>query len=622
MRAAIQALDSKTFDAILIDYFLGPDQGIQLVQAVVRSNLQTPMILLSGLGNYDMDRKAMESGAFYYLDKKDLNPQAAERTIRYAIDRKQMEVALKQREDKLRLLSDLSKSFVEAGLNYRGVLDTIAQRISETFRDAVTIWMVAEDGKILEPAAAYHPEAEAQTQLVRLINQRSISLGVAAGAGLALASQQAQLIQRSGDGSFSGVVPPDFAAWLEQNQIGELMVVPLRGRQKILGAMTLMRATNQPPFHPPDQDYFLDLADRASLSIEMAHFYAEEQAHSQYLQTLQRASQILLKAHELDDLTQRILEAVRQAIPIVEEVILFISQGEARDCCAQAIHCRKDKKRCTTIYLQPTQPVAAFTRQAVAEKRLLSADTWPVQLLPEAPDQKGALLAVPLLRDESVVGALTLKAFWPDVFVQKDANFLEDFSAMVTAALHSAQLEQEVQRLAVTDPLTNLLNRRGFLQLATREFLRFQRVKKPLAIIQLDIDHFKKLNETHGHELGDQVLRYLSANCMAKVRKVDLLGRMGGDDFILLLPETEAARAQKIAERMRRCFEEMRFGLEDGSLVRFTVSVGVTQTNEQTRTLNELISHGDAALNAARQKGGNRVEVDGRGAAPEEAPGL
>lgn len=608
---AIQTLKAGRYDAILIDYFLGPDQGIQLIQAVVRADIQAPMILLSGLGNYEMDRRAMESGAFYYLDKNDLDPQVVERTIRYAIDRKQMEQALKQREDKLRLLGELSKSFVEAGLNYREVLDTIAQRISETFQDAVMIWMVGADGRALEPAAAYHPNAEAQTRLVELLNLHSISLGGKDGVGEVLKSRQARILQRSEKVGFQDLVPLALAEWLDQARVGELLAVPLQVHHKVLGAMILMRAQDRAPFQAPDQDYFQDLADRASLSIEMARLYVEELAHSQYLQALHTANRTLLKAHTFEDLAQKILEAALLAIPVVEEVVLFLPQGQPVDCCGQAVRCRREKRHCTTLYLQPTQPVAAFTRQAVQEKRLLSSDSWPVQLTPDAPEQNGALLAVPLLLEDKLLGALTLIAFWPDSFELKDADFLEDFSAMATAALNNVQLQQEVQRLATTDPLTNLLNRRGFLQLAQREFLRFQRIKKPLAIIQVDIDHFKKINEAYGQGVGDQVLRFLSANCMTKVRKVDLLGRMGGDEFILLLPETEASRAYKIAERMRRCIEGIRFGLEDGSLAKFTVSIGVTQTDEQTRTLNELISWGEAALNAAKQKGGNRVEIKG-----------
>jgi diguanylate cyclase (GGDEF)-like protein len=208
-----------------------------------------------------------------------------------------------------------------------------------------------------------------------------------------------------------------------------------------------------------------------------------------------------------------------------------------------------------------------------------------------------------------LIGTLTVVRNAPNGEISaEDQAFYLDLSNRAAMAIENARLHQEVQHLAVTDSLTGMLNRRGFVQLAQRELDRSRRYNEPLSVIMLDIDHFKNANDTYGHAFGDEVLRTLSETCTANVRKMDIAGRFGGDEFIILLPETDLPAAEKVAQRIHSCFAGKAF-YPGGEEVRMTVSLGVTRVSEETQDLDTLVKRVDAVLYQSKQKGRNRVEV-------------
>jgi len=163
-----------------------------------------------------------------------------------------------------------------------------------------------------------------------------------------------------------------------------------------------------------------------------------------------------------------------------------------------------------------------------------------------------------------------------------------------------------VERQAKTDTLTGLLNRRGFFELALREVSRSRRFKRPLTAIMFDIDDFKQINDQHGHRVGDQILSGVSSQCQAELRQIDLISRYGGDEFLILLPETDLPHAIPVAERLRKQAADMAFPAED-TLVKVTLSAGIAYL-EDNDTLEALIERTDQALYKAKQAGKNRIE--------------
>jgi len=172
------------------------------------------------------------------------------------------------------------------------------------------------------------------------------------------------------------------------------------------------------------------------------------------------------------------------------------------------------------------------------------------------------------------------------------------------------RLNTEVQRLAMTDSLTGLYNRRGFFEFSVREVAHVKRFKHTLSVIMLDIDHFKEVNDTYGHETGDQVLEKIAALFNAQLRKIDILGRYGGEEFSLLLPETELAGARETAERLRRVMADTPIETGQG-LLNITISLGVAVFTDNRTTLEDLLKHADQAMYMAKKTGRNRVCVYG-----------
>ncbi|MFC3227071.1 GGDEF domain-containing protein [Marinibaculum pumilum] len=175
------------------------------------------------------------------------------------------------------------------------------------------------------------------------------------------------------------------------------------------------------------------------------------------------------------------------------------------------------------------------------------------------------------------------------------------------------QLEEELRRLAMVDSLTGVANRRHFEEMGERELSRLGRVRDPLCVLLLDADHFKRVNDRYGHHVGDIVLRRIAEVCTRQIRTVDAIGRLGGEEFGLLLPNTALEGARVMAERIRRAIAAERI-VVDGETIRVTVSIGGTQVDPCESTIKAAMQRADEAMYRAKQEGRNRVAM--------EAPGL
>lgn len=170
------------------------------------------------------------------------------------------------------------------------------------------------------------------------------------------------------------------------------------------------------------------------------------------------------------------------------------------------------------------------------------------------------------------------------------------------------RLEREMERLATTDPLTGADNRHQFFRRAEAELRRAARYGHPLAALMLDIDLFKEINDTFGHQSGDLVLASLVERIRHELRETDVFGRVGGEEFAAVLPETGAEGGWLVAERLRRVVEELRVRDEGGNTIRFTVSIGVAGLGASGESLEAVLRRADKALYRAKGMGRNRVE--------------
>jgi len=181
-------------------------------------------------------------------------------------------------------------------------------------------------------------------------------------------------------------------------------------------------------------------------------------------------------------------------------------------------------------------------------------------------------------------------------------GFVEVFHDVTDQKLREERLYQRATR----DPLTGVFNRGHFNETATQEIERARRFAEPLSLLMLDIDHFKKVNDTYGHETGDSAIILLARAVSRGIRKIDTFGRLGGEEFGVLLPRANKEPAYEMAQRLRLDIAQQRLATPERE-VNFTVSIGLASLRPTTRDLAELMRHADAALYQAKREGRNRV---------------
>lgn len=197
-----------------------------------------------------------------------------------------------------------------------------------------------------------------------------------------------------------------------------------------------------------------------------------------------------------------------------------------------------------------------------------------------------------------------------DVLLVATKAVIGGIAAIVTVIIditNRKEMEQHLQLLASTDPLTGLANRSRFFSLATTEIKRSQRFGHPLTVIMFDIDFFKHINDTFGHEAGDRTLRNCANLCRSLVREHDTVARIGGEEFALLLPETDPANARILAERFRMAVEKLLVEHDTG----ITVSLGIAAVRPGETAVDAALSRADQAMYAAKNAGRNRTVLHG-----------
>jgi len=610
----IAALQARQHDVYLIDYRLGARSGSALLQEAKAAGLDAPVIILTGHGSYEVDLQAMQSGAADFLVKDALTLPLLERTIRFAIEhynvQSRLEMLVKERTHALEQTVERLGREVERRERSENQFRTLANTTS------AAILIVQESViRYANPAArmitGYGPEELQGQPIASLVHPAYTSA-----------------IERLGE------VQP----WaLDFPMRFELKIVKKDGQERWLditaGQMDFesQAAWLMTAFDITERDQ----AERAlkqardTLQAEVAWRTAELLERRDELRSLYAAATALLTTLNLDELYGQILTAAQSAIPAGTHAWLHLlnsENGELELCAWRGLPIARHRH-------PPSFPSQQdYPRQAVAQRRTVRIDESELNLYLlkegegdglaaifseelERPVEIGSFLSAPLVAEDRVVGALSLSSASTRTFSEANLHVLENFAAAAAGALQNALLFQNVERMASTDPLTQQLNRRAFTDAATRELERCRLLGQPAAALLIDLDHFKLINDRFGHPIGDQVLRGFVDRCCERIRKIDLLGRIGGDEFAVLLPRADAPAAAEIAERIRSSLTEAPIETEAGP-VDLSVSIGITVTTadipaETTPSddLQALLRRADLALYAAKEAGRNSLSM-------------
>lgn len=218
-------------------------------------------------------------------------------------------------------------------------------------------------------------------------------------------------------------------------------------------------------------------------------------------------------------------------------------------------------------------------------------------------------IVVPVLRGSQIVAVLGVGNKLTD-YTSEDVKTIASLADFAWDIVESKRAEEALQQHATTDELTGVTNRRHFLAMASHELKRMARLQHPLSIALIDLDHFKQINDTHGHVGGDQALRIFTRICQQHIRAIDLLARFGGDEFVLLLPMTTGKQAHDVVERVRLALTVQAVELANVP-VSMTISVGIAAYHpDEPQSLDMLLERADLALYRAKKAGRNRIDVD------------
>jgi len=206
-----------------------------------------------------------------------------------------------------------------------------------------------------------------------------------------------------------------------------------------------------------------------------------------------------------------------------------------------------------------------------------------------------------------VLGTFAIYHGEPKCPQMRDFELIGFAANLAAIAIENRRAHDELERRAYSDYLTGLANRRHFMELAENELARTLRYERELSILMFDVDHFKRVNDTYGHKVGDLVLMKLAEVCRAALRTIDIVGRIGGEEFAVLLPETGSEQAMEVAERLRAAIAAAQIRLGSGLPLRFTVSFGVASLSEKDSNVDMLLNQADRGLYRAKSEGRNRV---------------
>ncbi len=245
---------------------------------------------------------------------------------------------------------------------------------------------------------------------------------------------------------------------------------------------------------------------------------------------------------------------------------------------------------------------------SVGEAVTVNNFTGRKDYVPLSPSSR-SLMIVPMTSHGQINGVLLAEASTVEFFKARDLQMLSAVARSAGLALENAELHRKTEELTIVDELTGIYNYRYFVQKLQEEKRRALRYDLPLSLILVDIDWFKKLNDSYGHEIGNEVLKQLANVIRRCIRDVDIFSRYGGEEFVIILPQTPRGEASHIGERIRSQVEQEIISTGNGSKVKITVSVGVSSFPENGKSHEELVSVADQALYRAKGDGRNLVCV-------------
>ncbi|GAC1340325.1 MAG: hypothetical protein NVSMB29_09030 [Candidatus Dormibacteria bacterium] len=386
-----------------------------------------------------------------------------------------------------------------------------------------------------------------------------------------------------------------------------VMLAPARGLGDVIEVSAgWFKNQKAEPFLPPIS---AGLAVAPSVSEQMVRSRVSERM--ELSEALIKAATALQSEHD----PRRIIEVIaEQLLSVVQVDDLCIYAADEEHHCFTPVYANGDDAKETLAYsfsLDMGMTGWAFalgTPQYVGDSSAHPSS----QTIPGTPvDRPESVLLIPLIAGDRRLGMLNCRRLGLHRYTAEDLEAAALFGYTAAAAWRNAELYAELSERATTDPLTGLLNSRWLRDVGERELAQSRRTGRPLATLLIDLDHFKQINDTGGHGAGDVVLRRVASELLASIRAGDACVRLGGEEFLVVLRDTDEVGAMRVADQLRRHLSSLRLPRSCLPRQRVTASIGVAVFRNPAWTLDELVRAADVAMYEAKRNGRDRVVLSG-----------
>lgn len=395
--------------------------------------------------------------------------------------------------------------------------------------------------------------------------------------------------------------------------------VPIRLHRWVVGVLVAERSRDA-PFDEGSETVLGHAAEHLTHMVELERLLATMDRLKFEQERFLEAFNLLAEARTIEQASERLLEAARRVADQELAAVVLVEPG-SDSLRVAALHAPEDlgpklegaavphdgqNLVSSAVRLGQTLPVAPVPEGAESPAARVFGPAWPVPLR--------SVKVVPIRHRTESIGALVLGTRKRARELDRDAvRILEAVAAQSAMSVVNAHLFEEVQRRATTDGLTGLVNHRRFQELLEEALARSHRFRRPVSVLMIDADHFKSINDTFGHPVGDLVLRRIAERLTAEARQTDVVARYGGEEFVMILEGTDADGARAMGDRIRERLQAERIEGEFGKLS-VTVSVGgavsrQTESGPAAADRADLLERADRALYRAKQRGRNRVEL-------------
>ena len=410
----------------------------------------------------------------------------------------------------------------------------------------------------------------------------------------------------------------DYKEWSGRAQVYDdshfrrVLGVPLKIGNRVIGVISITDDEKTGQFTEEEVRLVLLFANQAAVAVENARNFDEARRRTQYMELVDEISFVSTQSPEMDIVLQTVVDRLVKSL-IIDQVRLALINNNQNQLIIQAAHAAHGNSPGIGIEIliesDPLIQQCVETKKQVYIPDVQSDPIVQASLNPKTQNNVVSILLMPLSARDRIIGVLICESVLSQrQFCADEIHLMETIANLTAVRIEQGRLEREIQYQTIIDELTGIYNRKGLYELGRLEVSRARLFNRPLAATFIDIDRFRNYNDIYSYAVGNRVLRAVTQNCLAWKREVDILARIGGEEFVILQPEVDLEIAAQEAERLRRDIEKTTVATAWGDLA-ISVSIGVATLTPDIKDARALIKLASQSMKAAKKEGRNRVAV-------------